>query len=62
MEVYTKDEFIRLLDKAVECRVKRLKDCVKLKLRTKKYLYTYKASPSEAEELLRMVKCPVREF
>ena len=61
-EVYSKDEFVSLIDKAIECRVKRLSDCVKIKLRTKKYLYTYKAKPSEAEELLKMVKCPIKEF
>jgi len=60
-EVYSREEFLALAEKASECRVKRLKDMVKLKLRTKRYLYTYKASPEEAEELIKSLKIPVRE-
>lgn len=61
-EVRSREGLVNLLPEALECRVKKLKGCVKIKIRTKRYLYTYKADPSEAEELLKMVKCPVKEL
>ncbi len=38
--------------KASEIRVKRVKDVVKLKFRTKRYLYTIKLTEKEAETLI----------
>ena len=60
-EISDTDEFLRLSEKAVECRVKRLTDVVKLKLRTPGQLYTLKVDPSKATELLKQVKCEVVE-
>ena len=39
-EIYEEEKFLELADFAIHCRVKRVKGNVKLKLRTKKYLYT----------------------
>jgi hypothetical protein len=41
--------------------VKRLKDVVKLKLRTPKQLYTIKVDPDKAGELMKQIKCEVIE-
>ena len=60
-EIFDPDEFLALAEKARECRVKRLGDVMKLKLRTRRYLYTLKVSVEEGEELLKKIKCPKRE-
>ena len=44
------------MPKAVELRVVRENEVVKLKLRTPDYLYTYKTSEEEAEDLIRGAK------
>ncbi|MCD6510134.1 MAG: hypothetical protein J7L11_07120 [Thermoprotei archaeon] len=56
-EIRSKEELIKLSEKAIECRVKRGKDYVKIKLRLKRYLYTFKTKPDEADELLKALKC-----
>ncbi|NVM56194.1 MAG: 50S ribosomal protein L38e [Candidatus Helarchaeota archaeon] len=55
-------KFIELSNDASECRVKRIKDVVKLKLRTIKYLYTLKLEPENAEEIIKKIKCQVIEI
>jgi hypothetical protein len=60
-EISNTDEFVRLSERASECRVKRLKDIVKLKLRTSKRLYTINLDPDKAAEVLKLVKCEVIE-
>jgi len=60
-EIADTDEFVRLSERASECRVKRLKDIVKLKLRTSKRLYTIHLNPEKAAEVLKLVKCEVIE-
>jgi hypothetical protein len=42
--------------------VKRSKDVVKLKLRTGRYLYTLKVDPARADEIVKQLKCEVREI
>ena len=42
IEVFDKDEFVELSEKATECRIKRNPDNVKLKLSTSRHLYTLK--------------------
>ena len=54
--------FLELSNTATECRVKRIKDVVKLKLRTIKYLYTLKVEPESAEAIIKQVKCQVIEI
>lgn len=56
------DKFIELSGKASECRVKRVKETVKLKLRTIRYLYTLKVDPQGAEEIIKKIKCQVVEI
>lgn len=62
-EIFDIKKFIELSEKAEYCIVKRLKkeNIAKLKLRTKKMLYTLKVDPSKVEEILKQVKCEVRE-
>ena len=55
------EEFVKVSERASECRVKRLKDTVKLKLRTASKLYTIRLDPDKAAEVLKQVKCEVIE-
>jgi hypothetical protein len=62
MEIFDPEEFLVLAEKASECRVKRLGDVLKLKLRTRRQLYTIKLETAEGEELLKKIGCPTREL
>jgi hypothetical protein len=55
------DKFVELSKGAEECRVKRVGDVVKLKLRTSRYLFTLKVKPEVAEEIVKKLGCPVTE-
>jgi phenylalanyl-tRNA synthetase beta subunit len=55
------EKFVRISERAEECRVKRLEDVVKLKLRTPSRLYTMKLNAEEAAEVLKRLKCEVVE-
>jgi len=61
-EIKDPEEFIKLSEKASYCLVKKLEDKVKLKLRTKKYLYTLKVDHEKVDEILKNVKCEIREI
>jgi len=61
-EIYEEEKFLELADFAIHCRVKRVKGSVKLKLRTKKYLYTFKTDPNTADRLLKALSCDVIEL
>lgn len=58
-EIKTEEEFFTIVERASECRVKRLRDSVKLKLRTPRYLYTFSTDPATAERLISGLKVPV---
>lgn len=58
-EIRSEEEFTKLVPRAVEVRVKRLRDAVKLKLRTPQSLYTFKCDPATADRLLSGLKIPV---
>jgi hypothetical protein len=60
-EIFDEDEFIKLSETAQECRVKRLRDIIKLKLRTSRRLYTLKIDPSDYEGFVRRIKCDTIE-
>jgi hypothetical protein len=60
-EIQSEEEFLEIVERANECRVKRLPDSVKLKLRTPSYLYTFKTDPGTAERLLAGIKVPTIE-
>jgi ferritin-like protein len=55
------EKFVALSAKAKRCNVKRLKDVVKLKLRTPSRLYTLKVEPLKADELIKKLKCEIEE-
>ena len=60
-EVTDIDEFVRISERAEECRVKRREDVVKLKLRTPRKLYTIKLDANQAADVLKRVKCEIIE-
>jgi hypothetical protein len=55
-ELKTSEQFEKLLPSAVELRVVREKDYVKLKLRTSDFLYTYKTNEDDAEGYIKNAK------
>lgn len=61
-EILDEEKFLEISEYAIHCRVKRLKEVVKLKLRTKKILYTYKTDPTTAERILRNISCDIIEL
>ena len=61
-EIFDDEKFLELAEFAIHCRVKRVKDVVKLKLRTKKVLYTYKTDPTTADRLVRGLSCDIIEL
>ncbi len=60
VELKSVEEFIKVTERASECRVKQVKksDIVKVKARTRRVLYTIKVSKDKLDELLSKVKCP----
>ena len=60
-EITSADEFLKLAGKATECRVKKLGEQTKLKIRTTSSLYTIKLEAKAAEELLGKMTCPKNE-
>jgi large subunit ribosomal protein L38e len=58
-EITTEEEFLRIAKTAEECRVKKVQNVVKLKLRTKKQLYTFKTTPDKADELQQKLECSI---
>jgi len=60
-EISDVEEFVRLSELALDCRVKRLKEAVKLKLRTPNKLYTIRLQTPQAEEVLKRIKCEIQE-
>ncbi|MFX0068371.1 MAG: hypothetical protein ACFFA1_05735 [Promethearchaeota archaeon] len=60
-EIKDPNEFIEISKRASECRVKRLKDIVKIKLRTKRMLYTLRTDPETADSVLDKIECTILE-
>jgi ferritin-like protein len=60
-EITDIDKFVAMSAKAKKCRVKRLKDTVKLKLRMPSNLYTLKIEPMRADEIIKRLQCEIRE-
>lgn len=50
------EQFQKIIPRAVELRVFRGKDWVKLKLRTPEYIYTFRTSEEEADEVVESAK------
>ena len=61
-EIFDMDKFVEISGRADYCLVKRLRDVVKLKLRTSKKLYTLKVEPVKAEEIIKKLQCEIREI
>ena len=61
VEIADAEKFIQVSERASVCRVKRRQDTVKLKLRTRKALYTIKVDPEKAAELIKQIKCEIIE-
>lgn len=55
-ELKTAEQFEKILPNAVELRVVRERDFVKLKLRTSDFLYTFKTNEDDAEEYIKNAK------
>jgi len=60
-EVFDSEKFVQISERAEYCAIKRLKKTVKLKLRTPKRLYTLKVDPIKAEEIVKKLRCEIRE-
>ncbi|MFZ8782363.1 MAG: 5'-nucleotidase [Desulfurococcaceae archaeon] len=63
-EVKNPEEFVRISERAVECRVVKLEDegVAKVKARTKRYLYIIKIPLSQLEEFIKKLKCQNIKF
>jgi ferritin-like protein len=61
-EVFDVDKFVEISERADYCNIKRLKRIVKLKLRTSRKLYTLKVDPAKAEEVVKKLRCEIREI
>ena len=61
-EVFDPDRFIEISERAEYCDIKRLKRMVKLKLRTPRKLFTLKVNPTKAEEVVKKLRCEIREI
>jgi ferritin-like protein len=60
-EINDVEKFVSLSANAEYCSVKRLKESVKLKLRTPSKLYTLKVEPLKADEIIKKLKCEIEE-
>jgi ferritin-like protein len=60
-EIVDTDRFVAISERAEYCAVKRLKEVVKLKLRTASRLYTLRIEPLKAEEIIKKLQCEIRE-
>jgi len=60
-EILDAEKFVALSGRAEYCSVKRLKDVVKLKLRTASMLYTLRVEPVKAEGIIKKLQCEIRE-
>jgi len=61
-EILDVEKFVAMSTRAKYCAVKRLKETVKLKLRTPSRLYTLKVEPLKADEIIKKLKCEIQEL
>jgi hypothetical protein len=62
VEIFDVEEFVEIAERAEYCNIKRLEREVKLKLRTPKKLFTLKVNPTKAEEIVKKLRCEIREI
>lgn len=60
-EIRDVEKFIQISDSAHYCDIKRVSRVVKLKLRTPRRLYTLKVDLDKAEEIIKKLRCEIRE-
>lgn len=60
-EIVDVEAFTKLSEKAEECRIKRLKNTVKLKVKTSGGLYTIRLEKEKADALIKRLKCKTIE-
>jgi len=60
-EITDVEKFVAMSAKAKYCSVQRLKDSVKLKLRTPRQLYTLKIEPLRSDEIIKKLQCEIKE-
>lgn len=61
-EIFDVEKFVTMSANAKFCLVKRLKETVKLKLRTPSKLYTLRVEPLNADEIIKKLKCEIQEL
>jgi len=63
-EVKDPEEFVKISEHAVECRVVKLENegVAKVKARTRRYLYTIKIPLSNLDDFLKKLKCQNIKF
>ena len=61
-QLFSKDDFLKMADGAIECLVVRRKDKVKLKLRRSRMMYIFVTNESEANDLLKSIKADTLEL
>jgi len=60
-EITDVEKFVAMSAKAKYCSVVRLKNTVKLKLRTPSQLYTLKIEPLRSDEIIKKLQCEIQE-
>jgi ferritin-like protein len=60
-EITDVEKFVAMSAKAKYCSVVRLKNIVKLKLRTPSQLYTLKIEPLRSDEIIKKLQCEIQE-
>lgn len=61
-EIFDVEKFVTMSANAKFCSVKRLKETVKLKLRTPSKLYTLRVELLNADEIIKKLKCEIQEL
>lgn len=61
VEIHDKGEFVKISNRAIDCKIKKLGEYVKVKLRTKRKLYTIKVKANEVDELVARLKVKCTE-
>ncbi|MHA1310499.1 MAG: hypothetical protein ACTSQO_06170 [Candidatus Helarchaeota archaeon] len=62
VEIKDENELLKIAKDSTECKVIRVGDKVKIKVRGTKYLYTYITNPKSSEELLKKIPCKIIEL
>lgn len=61
-QIQDANKFLTIAEHASTCRVSRSPKDVKLKLRTKKMLYTYITDPATADAMIKKLTCEIIEM